>query len=67
VSLGNIWKKKVMGGYALPGADIQKPLRQNVAKEKQKLTCFAIFYKNRRSPNYEFYSNLSFHTVFKKS
>jgi hypothetical protein len=36
---------------------MQKPLRQNVGKEQQKLTCFWIIYKNRLCPSYEIYSN----------
>jgi hypothetical protein len=30
-------------GSALPGADIQNHMRQNVGKEKQKLISFEIF------------------------
>jgi hypothetical protein len=36
-------KKKVRGGFALPGEDMQKQMRQNLGKEKQKSTCFGIF------------------------
>jgi hypothetical protein len=41
-------KKKVRAGCEIPEADMQKPyMRQNVSKQKQKSTCFRIFYKNR--------------------
>jgi hypothetical protein len=58
----NIWKKKVMGGCALPGADIQKPYAPKCGKRKTKIDLFRDFLQ--KSPSYEFYSNLSFHTVF---
>jgi hypothetical protein len=50
-------KKKVGGGYALPGADMQKPYASKYEQGKIKLTCFGIFYKNRLFPSYEFYSS----------
>jgi hypothetical protein len=50
------FEKKVRGGCELPGADMQKPLRQNLDRKKQKSTGFGIFYKNHLCPSYEFYS-----------
>jgi hypothetical protein len=51
-----------MGGCALPGADIQKPYAPKCGKRKTKIDLFRDFLQ--KSPSYEFYSNLSFHTVF---
>jgi hypothetical protein len=35
---------------------MQKLLRQNLDRKKQKSTGFGIFYKNHLCPSYEFYS-----------
>jgi hypothetical protein len=50
-------KKKVRGCCELPGQICKNHMRQNMGREKQKSTCFGIFYKNYLCPSYEFYSS----------
>jgi hypothetical protein len=50
-------KKKIGGGCALPGADMQKPYASKYGQGKIKIYLFRYFYKNRLFPSYEFYSS----------
>jgi hypothetical protein len=60
-------KKKVRGVANFREQICRNPIRRNVGKEKQKSTCFGIFYNNYLRPSYEFYSTQSFHTVFEST
>jgi hypothetical protein len=53
-----IWKKKVRGGWELPGADLQKPIAPKCGQGKTKIDLFRDFVQiSPICPSYEFYSS----------
>jgi hypothetical protein len=53
----SIKKKKVMGGCALPGGDMQKPYAPKCRQEKTKIDLFRDFLQKPPMSSYEFYSS----------